>query len=163
MSKVLYCGSFDPPTLGHFDIIQRASKMFSAVVVGIAKNTGKSQKRIADKEKLELLETLCRQLKNVQIVVVEGLSSDWAIKNNIQFFLRSIRGAQDFAYESSLAFSNLQICQLETVFILGSPLYQHISSSLIHELALMGHRLHGFVPDAIEEKTFQLIVKMNNN
>jgi len=163
MSKVLYCGSFDPPTLGHFDIIKRASAMFSEVVVGIAKNTAKSQKRIADRKKIELLETLCRSLENVQIVLVEGLSSDWAIRNHVHFFLRSVRGPQDLPYESSLAFSNLQICQLETVFLLGSPLYQHISSSLIYELVLMGHRLHGFVPDAIEEKTFQLIFKMNNS
>lgn len=154
VAKILYCGSFDPPTLGHLDIIKRAAALFPVLVVAIAENKGKQAKRLDENLQAQLLKKACEELQNVEVIRLEGLAFEYARQNGVTAFLRSLRGEADVAYESALAMSNKQISGIETLFLLSSPHYHHLSSSLIHELASLGHRLHGFVPDCIEEQVY---------
>lgn len=159
MTSVLYTGSFNPPTLGHVDIIQRASVLFTHVTIGIATNTQKKEQGFTLEERKYLLEKLVLNLKNVRVEIISGLSFTYARQNGITSFLRSLRNSEDLNYEQTLAIANRQLSGLETIFILAQPEYGHISSSLIKELAFLGHRLDQFIPSEIEEEVFQKFSK----
>jgi pantetheine-phosphate adenylyltransferase len=151
MKRALFAGTFDPPTLGHLDLIERASKLCDELLVGVAVNPAKKPAFSIEQRK-EMLQSLTSHAK---IVTFSGLVIEFAQHHQISFLIRGLRSFADLDREMQLAEMNKQLSGLETVFLLCNPLYAHISSSLIRELAFNNTRLHQLVPSVIEEKVFQ--------
>ena len=147
MNKALFAGSFNPPTLGHLDIIVRASKLFDQVTIGIACHSQKSSASLfTDDEKMVLLEKMTKGLPNVKIGIIKGLVVNYARENGVTVLIRGIRDASDYAFEARMAAVNKQISDLETLFFVSEPKYSHLSSTLIRELGSLGQSLDGLVP-----------------
>lgn len=154
MRKALFPGTFDPPSLGHLDLIERALGLCDRLYVGIGVNTAK-RATFTVEERGEMLEKICRPLDSVEVVVFDGLVVDFAKEKGIGFLVRGLRAAADFDYELQMALANRKLSGIETVFLLANPLYAHVSSTLIREVAKMQHRLKDFVPEAIEAMIFE--------
>ncbi len=153
--RALYPGVFDPPTLGHLDIIQRASLLYSSLIVGITENRSLKKPILSVEDRAMLLRKCTTHLKNVEIVHFSSLTVEFCKQRQIDVMIRALRTSADFAHEFSLASANRQMAGVETCFLLASPCYSHISSSLVREIAFSGGRLHHFVPDDIEEFVFE--------
>jgi pantetheine-phosphate adenylyltransferase len=153
----LFAGSFDPPTLGHLDLIERAAKICDQLYVGIAVNSKKKHPTFSIVERYAMLTELCHSLKHVKIVEFEGLAVEFAKENKVDFLVRGLRSPSDFDSEMQMAMSNKVISRIDTVFLIANPLYIHISSTLIHEIAHGGHRLHQFVPESVEDAVYTRI------
>lgn len=154
---VLFPGMFDPPSIGHLDLIERASKMFSKVYVGIAVNPAKAETLFTPSERKEMLEVIAEPFSNVEVVVFDGLVIDFAKKQGVGCLVRGIRAFSDLEHEFGMALANRAMSGIETVFLMADAKLAHISSTLIREIGSFGHRLHGFVPDRIEEQVFKRI------
>ncbi len=130
----LYPGSFDPPTFGHLNLIERASKMFDELIVIIGVNPRKSSFIPMD-ERLRLLKEITEHLPNVLIDTNTGLTADYAKKAGACAFVRGMRPAGDFEPEYILAMSNYDLApNIETCWLATAPMYSHISSSLVREV-----------------------------
>lgn len=133
----LYAGSFDPPTLGHFNLIARASKLFETLVVGIAKNDAKPSHFLSYEERLAVLRDEFGQSSNIRIEVFEGLTADFAASLGSTTLVRGLRTSGDLHFEMELAFANRCLSsKLETVFLPSDPQFAFMSSSLVRSAAL---------------------------
>lgn len=153
----LFAGTFDPPTLGHVDIIRRAASFCHHLYIGIAQNSKKMNSTFTMTERQAMLAVVCHEMTNIKIVEIPGLAVDYAKQHKIDFLMRGIRSTVDFESERQMALANKKLCGIETLFLLADPQHAHISSTLIHEIALGGYRLHGFVPEEIEEAVYTRI------
>ena len=156
MIKAVFPGSFDPPTNGHLDIIQRASKLFDDVDVVISVNPNKNY-MFSEQERLQMLSTLLKDYKNVQIHVWEGLIVNYAKETGAKVLIRGIRSSNDFSYEFELAHMNQNLNpQIETMFLPSKEKWGVVKSSSIKELALFGGDISRMVPplvvDALKKK-----------
>ena len=156
MIKAVFPGSFDPPTNGHLDIIQRASKLFDDVDVLISVNPNKKY-MFTEQERLEMLQTLLKDYKNVQIHIWEGLIVNYAKEVGAKVLIRGIRSSNDFSYEFELAHMNQNLNpQIETMFLPSKEKWGVVKSSSIKELALFGGDISRMVPplvvDALKKK-----------
>jgi len=154
MSTALFAGTFDPPTLGHQEIIQRASALCDKLYVAVAQSEGKHAFPISKDARIELLKALTKALKNVEVISFSGLVVDCAKEYNVDFLVRGLRNSADLTFEMQMGSANRQMTGIETVCILSSPQYSHINSTLIRQIAAHGRRLEGFVPMEIEKKVF---------
>lgn len=160
MKQALFSGTFDPPTLGHLDIIKRSCKICDKLFVGIAcSGTKERQSDFSVEEKKEMLAAMTKDLGQMEIVSIDGLVVDFAKQHNIHFLLRGLRAFSDFEYEFRMALANRKLSGIETVFLMADEKHSHISSSLIRELTYHKSRLHEFVPSSIEEFVFQRLLK----
>jgi len=157
MSKAMYPGSFDPLTLGHLDIIERAAKVFDELVIGVLNNKSKSP-LFSVEERVKILTEATKHIPNVSIVCFSGLMADFARENGVTVSVRGLRSATDFEYEMVQAQYNKKLSdgELETVFMATSPEYSFISSSGVKEVAGFGGDLSPYVPTfvakLVEEK-----------
>lgn len=158
--RALFPGTFNPPTLGHLDIIRRASKICDELHIAIALNTEKEEGIFNPNERKAMILDLTKDLPNVEISSFTGLVVDYAKTHNIDFIVRGLRAFSDFEYEFRMALANRKLTGIETVFLMADQGSFHISSSLIKEIGGLGHRLNGFVPDEIEEIVYQRLVRM---
>lgn len=148
----IYPGSFDPPTNGHLDLIQRGSKIFEELVVAILRNSEKSP-MFSLPERLEMLRELTADLSNVRIDTFDGLMVEYAKSINAICVLRGIRAVSDYEYELQMALLNRKIePTLETVFMMPADKYSYVSSRLVREVAQLGGPVKGLVPEAVERK-----------
>lgn len=154
MKKALFPGSFDPPTLGHVDILKRSASVCDKLYVGIAVNSTKRQDLFTPEEKIQMLKTIARPFPHVEVVSFTGLVVEYAKQHKIDFLLRGLRAFSDFEYEFRMALTNRTISGIETIFLMSDERTTHISSTLIRELARYKSRLHQFVPEEIEEQVF---------
>lgn len=150
MKSLLYAGSFDPPTLGHMNIIQRAAGLVETLYIGIASNTCKSN-FFSQNERFELLKSLTRTIKNSKIIIINGLVVDEAKIHGISHLVRSIRSPADLERELEMALANWQMAKIETIFLAAEPSLMHISSSLVREIARFGGTLDCFVDPLVIE------------
>lgn len=151
MSRVVYPGSFDPITLGHVDVIERASKIFDEVIVLIAESASKKSLFTATERQTLARENL-KHIKNVRVESYQGLTIDFAKKEKADLLLRSIRNMADFDYERTIAEANLLLdSKMETVFIAASARYTGIASSIVKEVAKNGGDLSAFVPKSVAQ------------
>ncbi|NGX42513.1 MAG: Phosphopantetheine adenylyltransferase [Chlamydiae bacterium] len=157
MKKAVFPGTFDPPSLGHLDIIQRASKVCDRLYVGIALNVAKPEELFSVSERKAMLEEILKPLQNVEVVTFESLVVDYVQKNQIDYIVRGLRALSNSEYEFRMALANRKMSGVETVFLMADESLSHISSSLIKEIGSFGHRLHDFVPKEIEEVVFRRI------
>lgn len=150
MTIAVYPGSFDPITLGHVDIITRASQMFSQVIMAVVKNP---QKRPAIEltERVKLVEQSVEHLSNVQVKSFEGLTVDLAKAHNAKIIIRGLRAVSDFEHEFAMSQMNKRLSpEVETVFMMADLDYQFLSSSMANEVARLGGSIEGLVPEHVQ-------------
>ena len=149
MSKAVFPGSFDPPTLGHLNIIERASSLFTEIDVVVAVNPEKKY-LFTPEERVEMLRELTKNYSNVKIHTWNSLIVDYAEKNGADVLLRGIRNATDFAYEFDLSLINHSLNnKVDTIFIPCEQKYVTIKSSSIKELARFGGDISQMVPELV--------------
>ncbi len=150
--KAIYPGSFDPVTYGHIDLIKRALRIFSEVIVAVAHNPGK-QPIFSVKERLEMLKKATQDLEGVEVVDFDGLVVDFARKNKVSVIVRGVRMISDFEYEFQMALTNRRLAEdIETIFLMPSEKYSFLSSRLLKEAGSLGADLSSFVPDFVASK-----------
>ncbi len=145
MTRALFTGTFDPPTLGHVDVIRRAAGLFDEVLVGVAVNMEKSPVLSSD-ERVSLLETVTAELQAVSVRSFDGLVVDFARESGCHVLIRGLRTVTDFEYEYAMAMANRRLGGLETFFLIPSEEYAFISSRLIREAASFGGDVSSFLP-----------------
>jgi len=148
----IYPGSFDPPTNGHLDLIQRGSKIFEELVVAILRNPEKSP-MFSVAERMEMLRELTKELPNVRIDMFDGLMVEYAKSIDAMCVLRGIRAISDYEYELQMALMNRKLePTLETVFMMPADKYSYVSSRLVREVAQAGGPVKGLVPEVVEQR-----------
>ena len=145
----LFPGTFDPVTLGHLDLVRRASRLFERVTVAVARNPEKHQ--LLDlAARTALLREVTAELGNVEVATLDGMVALGARRLGAGVILRGARHAGDFEYEAQMARSNRQLApDVETLILVSVPEHAHISSTLVRQIAGCGGPLEGFVPPAV--------------
>jgi pantetheine-phosphate adenylyltransferase len=154
MKTALLAGTFDPPTLGHLNLIQRSKALCDKLLVGIAENSAKPSPLFSVAERKALLETICKPYPHVEIVSFSSLTAVFAKENNVDFLLRGLRSSCDFEIEARMAAANRKLGGSETLFLIAEEDTAHISSTLIREIGKFGRRLNDYVPSEIENEIF---------
>ena len=151
--KALYTGSFDPMTNGHLDIVKRASRMFKELTVGVITNPSKKC-LFTEQERVEMIAEVTADLDNVKVDTFSGLLADYVNRNGFDAVIRGLRATSDFEYEIQMAQMNAKLFNegVESVFLMTSPEYSFISSSMIKEVAFLKGHVEGLVPDIVLEK-----------
>lgn len=151
MENTVICpGSFDPVTLGHIDIISRASKMFSRVIVAVLSNPAKDKSSFSIDERINLLKKSTANLNNIEIVSFEGLLAEYAKNRNVKTIVKGLRAVSDFEYEFQMSLTNKNLNpDLETIFLTSEAKYMYLSSSMVKQVASLGGDIKGFVPDCV--------------
>jgi len=144
-----YSGTFDPVTLGHNDIIHRASRMFPKLIVAVGSNVAKNPK-FSLEERCALIREVASDLDNVEVIGFSGLVVDFAREHGVTVLVRGVRTVLDVDYEKQMAVMNRGLYpKLDTVMLTPSPEYSHLSSSLVRELAGLGAPVEKLVPKAV--------------
>ena len=152
MSISIYPGSFDPVTLGHIDIIKRASKMTDILIVGVLKNSAKKG-LFTIEEREEMLREVTKDIPNVQIKSFDGLLVDFAKENNANTIVRGLRAITDFDYELQMAQTNRALYEgADTIFIPTSIEYSFLSSTTVREIASLNGDISKFVAPYVANK-----------
>ena len=149
----IYPGSFDPPTNGHLDLIERGSKIFDLLVVAITRNPEKKDSLFTIEERVEMLREVTRHCPNVEVETFDGLLVDYAVRRQARVILRGIRAISDYEYEMQMALMNRKLDpHLETVFMMPAVAYTFLSSRLVREVCQLGGDIRSLVPPAVEER-----------
>lgn len=152
MNTAIFPGSFDPPTNGHLDLIERASMIYDKVIVAVLMNSSKSYMFNVE-ERMQMLKEACSRLPNVEVTSFEGLLVDFASTRGCRIILRGLRAVTDFEYEFTMALMNKKLApEIETLFIVTSAENQFISSSSIKEIARFGGPVQEMVPPSVVSK-----------
>jgi pantetheine-phosphate adenylyltransferase len=150
-TKAIYPGTFDPITNGHADLIERAAKMFSSVVVGIASNPSKKP-MFSLAERVQLITTITAHLDNVKVMGFTGLLADFADQQGATILIRGLRAVSDFEYEFQLANMNRRLNpKLESVFLTPAEENSFISSTLVKEVALHSGNVSEFCHPVVQQ------------
>jgi pantetheine-phosphate adenylyltransferase len=148
-THVLLPGTFDPPTLGHVDLVERATRLFARVTLGLAENAGKAT-LFGVEERLELLRSATAGIDDVAVVRVEGLVVDACRKLGADAILRGLRSGSDFDYEAQMARTNRVLAPgIDTVFLASAPALAHVSSTLVRQIAALGGDCSSLVPPPV--------------
>ena len=154
----IYPGTFDPPTNGHLDLIQRGSKIFDELVVALLHNPEKEPALFSLAERRAMLESLTKQFDNVRVDTFDGLLVDYAMRVGARALLRGIRAISDYEYELQMALMNRKLDpRLETVFMMPAETYSYVSSRLVKEIVQLGGSVHGLIPDLVETKLHEKV------
>jgi pantetheine-phosphate adenylyltransferase len=152
--SAMYPGTFDPLTLGHEDLVRRASRLFDKVVVAIAANPSKEPMFTLD-ERVDLARSSMSEMENVEVTGYEGLTVDFARKHGLQVIVRGLRAISDFEYEFQLANMNRHLTdEVETAFLTPTEKYTYISSSLVREICSLGGDISEFVSPQVSKALF---------
>ena len=152
MSLTALCpGTFDPVTNGHLDILERASRLFDAVVVAVLENPAK-EPLFAAEERVTMLKEAVAGLENVEVDSFSGLLVEYATQREARIIVKGLRAVSDFDYELQMAQMNHRLAGVETCFVPTSPKWSYLSSSLVKEIAGYGADIHGLVPDNVRER-----------
>jgi pantetheine-phosphate adenylyltransferase len=148
--SAMYPGTFDPITLGHEDLVRRASRLFDRVVVAIAANPSK-EPMFTLEERVELARTVLADFNNVEVTGYAGLTVNFAADHHLQVIVRGLRAISDFEYEFQLANMNRHLsATVESVFLTPAESYTYISSSLVREICSMGGDVSEFVSPKVK-------------
>jgi len=161
MTTAIFPGSFDPVTLGHLDVITRASKMFDRVVVSIAPNGEKAHPMFTNEQKLALMNAAIEDLPNVRAEICPGLMTDHAEQCGAQVIVRGCRNgsAFDMEYQLSIIYRDVSDGKLDMVLLCADPVHQHISSTMVREMIKYHRDLDKYVP----HKAAELVKGWNEN
>jgi len=145
-ASALYPGTFDPPTNGHIDLIQRGSKLFDHLIVAILNNPGKDP-LFSVEERVEMLKESTSALDNVSVATFDGLTVEFARQRGVSAILRGIRAISDYEYEFQMALMNRRLApEIETVFLQPAGRYSFVSSRMLKEVFSFGGDVSGLVP-----------------
>lgn len=148
--SVMYPGTFDPITLGHEDLVRRATRLFDRVVVAIAANPSK-ETMFSLEERVELAKSVLAEMDSVEVMGYTGLTVDFAKEHALQAMVRGLRAISDFEYEFQLANMNRHLTdEVESVFLTPTETYTYISSSLVREICSMGGDISEFVSPKVK-------------
>jgi pantetheine-phosphate adenylyltransferase len=149
--KAVYAGTFDPMTLGHLDVVQRAAKIFPELIVAVAAVTGKST-LFTQEERMTLVQESLLDLPNVQVRSFDGLLVDYASSVDASVLIRGLRAFSDFEYEFQMALTNRRLApDLETLFLMPKQETSYLSSTNIKQVSSLGGNVSEFVPPAVEK------------
>jgi pantetheine-phosphate adenylyltransferase len=154
MSEIVavYPGSFDPLTNGHVDIIQRGSRLFDRIVVGVLINLEKAP-LFTVPERVAIAREVFRQWPNVEVDTFDGLLVEYARSKRASVIVRGLRAVSDFEYELQMALMNRRLSpEVETVFVMPAEPYTYVSSRLVKEVVALGGSVHGLVPGIVEDR-----------
>lgn len=158
--SVLYPGTFDPMTVGHIDLVERAAKLFDRVIVGIAENPGKKPLFNID-ERVDMARVVLKEFDNVEVSGFSGLLVEFAQAKGVCALLRGLRAVSDFEFEFQLANMNRRLApELESIFLTPSEQNSFISSSLVREIASLGGDVSAFIHPEVKaqlEKKFSAV------
>lgn len=148
--KVIYPGTFDPVTLGHEDLVRRASQLFPRVVVAVAGSINKKT-MFSLEERVALTKAVFANISNVEVVGFSGLLMEFVKAQQAQMVIRGLRATSDFEYEFQLAGMNRKLYpEFETLFLTPAEQFMFISSSLVREVATLGGSVNAFVSPTVE-------------
>ncbi len=146
----MVAGTFDPITMGHLDVIERASRIFPRVVIAVATNPGKKP-LFSLEERLELVRQSTAHLEGIEVDSFDGLLVDFAESKGIHVIVRGLRAFSDFEYEFQMALTNRTLdSSIETIFLMPKQDYSYVSSSNVREVAQLGGDTSHFVPTAVQ-------------
>lgn len=152
MKTAIYPGSFDPVTLGHYDIIERSSKIFDKLIVGVLNNSAKSP-LFSVEERVNMLKDVTSHFPNVEVQSFAGLLIDFVRSNDANVIVRGLRAITDFEYELQLAQMNRVIApEIDTLFLTTNLKYAYLGSSMAKEVAMYGGDISSFLSPEIAEK-----------
>lgn len=145
-------GSFDPITVGHIDVISRAAKMFSKVIVVVMQNTAKKP-MFSPEERIEMIKAATEDIDNIEIDFYDGLLADYCKEKGAGAIVKGLRAMSDFEYEFQMALTNKKLNpDTETVFLTTSAEYMYLSSSMVKQIGAMKGDISSFVPAVIHKK-----------
>lgn len=145
----IFPGSFDPFTIGHYSIVERALPLFDKIIIAIGVSDGKRAMFEAE-ERIDAISEVFNKEPAVKVIAYNGLTVNAAKDCGAEFILRGVRMIQDFEYEKNLAEVNRNLSGIETVLLYTLPEYSHISSSIVRELIKYGHDVSGFIPTGMK-------------
>ena len=148
MKKAVFPGSFDPITLGHCEIIEKACEIFDEVIVSVGNNSDKNYKFSLD-QRLKFISNEFKNNPKVYVEKYEGLTVDFCKNKNIKHIVRGLRNPADFEFEKKIALFNSSLENIETIFLLTSPNNTFISSSMVREIMDNGGNFKKFVPNSV--------------
>lgn len=148
MKRALITGSFDPPTLGHVDVIRRTASVFDEVIVCVCYNSQK-QGMFTPDLRAEMLQASLADLENVTVERYDGLVADFALARNVDVIVKGVRNAADYDYEAVIARVNLLNAPVESLFLPCDPAYQFISSTVAREMIRYNRALDQILPLAV--------------
>lgn len=155
MIRAIYPGSFDPVTLGHLDIIQRAARNCDELIVGVLNNKSKSP-LFKVEERVAMLKDVVRNIPNVRIMAFSGLLVDFAREQGAHCIIRGLRAITDFEYELQMAQTNSILNkEIDTMFLTASNDYSYLSSTTVKEIASFGGDIKQFVPREVCDKVYE--------
>ncbi|MEI6165564.1 MAG: pantetheine-phosphate adenylyltransferase [bacterium] len=148
--SAIYPGSYDPLTLGHLDLIERASHIFEEVIVAVGVNSRKKTVFSAE-ERMAMVKASVKGMKNVKVDAFDGLLVNYARAKGIHVLLRGLRAFSDFEYEFQMALANRKMApEIEMIFLMPKETFSYISSSTVREIAERGGDVTPFVPPAVK-------------
>lgn len=150
--RIAVCpGSFDPVTLGHVDIISRASSLFDKVIVLVSVNPKKTPSFTPD-ERVDMIKKTVGHLENVEVMTSDGLLADFVKEHRATAIVKGLRAVTDFEYEFQMALANKKLCpEAETVFLITKSENMYLSSSVVKQIASFGGDISDFVPEQIKD------------
>lgn len=151
MKRAIFPGSFDPITLGHYDIIKRGITLFDEIIVAIGVNSDKKYMFSLDERKTFIKKAFADEPR-VKVVTYEGLTVDFCKQNNVPFILRGLRNPADFEFEKAIAHTNRDLAPIETVFLLTSASTSYIASSIVRDVIRNNGDYTKLVPDSVRVK-----------
>ena len=163
--RIAVCpGSFDPVTLGHIDIIRRASKLFDKVIVLISVTYNKKNPSFSIEERVDLIKRCTTDIDNIDIDILDGLLADYVEKCNAVAIVKGLRAVSDFEYEFQMAMANKNLYSgAETIFLTTSSEYMFLSSSVVKQIAYFGGDISKFIPAEIVGTVTNRLRKDNKN
>ncbi|MDG1397259.1 MAG: pantetheine-phosphate adenylyltransferase [Polaribacter sp.] len=151
MKKAIFPGSFDPITLGHYDIIERGVTLFDELIIAIGINSSKNYMFTLDERK-KFIEDCFKHEPKIKVVTYKGLTVDFCQKNDVDFILRGLRNPADFEFEKAIAHTNRDLAPIETVFLLTAASTSYISSSIVRDVIRNDGNYTKLVPKTVRIK-----------
>ncbi len=148
MRRAVFPGSFDPITLGHYDIIERGLTLFDEIILAIGVNSEKKY-MFSLEERKQFMEEAFKNEPKIKVITYKGLTVEFCKKQNANFILRGLRNPGDFEFEKAIAHTNRKMSDIETVFLLTSSGKSFISSSIVRDVIRNGGDVSGLVPDTV--------------
>ena len=151
MRIAVFPGSFDPITLGHFDIVERAYPLFDKIIIAIGQNSQKKY-MFSLEQRMDFIKRTFKDFPNIEVDHFEGLTIDYCRSKNVNFILRGLRNPADFEFEKAIAHTNRRLSKIETVFLLTAAKTSYISSSIVRDVIRNGGDYSVLVPESVVVK-----------
>jgi pantetheine-phosphate adenylyltransferase len=152
MRMAIYAGTFDPITLGHLDLIERAARIFDKLIVAVAKTSRKPAVLFTPEERAALVREVVKKFPNVEVDSFDGLLVDYAHSKGVNIVVRGLRAFSDFEFEFQMALTNRKLApDIETIFLMPNEDYSYVSSSTVREVAQFGGDTSSFVAPPVEK------------